>query len=228
MNALNMAAIISAALFGSSHCVGMCGGFTIALGSAKIDKSTAFVKQSVYHLTYHAGRISVYACLGALFGFLGQVISLSAKAQGLLWFALGCFMMTLGVSLMGRAKFLTYLESSFILKPAVKKIYNFLKSSKSFSSFYFLGIFNGFIPCGLVYFFAASAVASGSALWGALIMIIFGLCTLPALLIVGLAAGFFTKIEKLRDIMMKIAAVIVIAYGVYMSYHGYLAAISEG
>jgi sulfite exporter TauE/SafE len=128
-------------------------------------------------------------------------------------------MMALGVSLMGRAKFLTYLESSFMLKPAIKKIYNFLKSSKSLSSFYLLGVFNGFIPCGLVYVFAAFAAASGSVLWGAVIMAIFGFATLPAMM----GFGFVLEFLKIRDIMIKIAAVIVITYGAYLSYLGYTA-----
>ncbi|MDR2790200.1 MAG: sulfite exporter TauE/SafE family protein [Campylobacteraceae bacterium] len=225
MDAVNLAAIISAAILGSSHCIGMCGGFVIALSGYKTDKNTALRTQLFFHFIYHLGRISSYALLGAVFGFLGHVVSLSTKMQGFLWFAVGCFMMALGVSLMGRAKFLTYMESSFVLKPAVKNIYNFLKASKKLPSFYLLGIFNGFLPCGLVYFFLASALKSGSVSGGILIMAIFGLCTLPSLLILALTANFFIKIEKLRDIMIKITGVIVTAYGIYISYLGYLAAI---
>jgi sulfite exporter TauE/SafE len=195
----------------------MCGGFAAALSGYKISKNASLGKQIFFHFIYHLGRISSYALLGALFGFLGQFVSLSSKAQGLLWFAVGCFMVLLGVSLMGKVKFLTYLESSFILKPAVKKIYNFLKVSKNLSSFYLLGVFNGFLPCGLVYFFAAFAAVSGSAFWGAVVMVIFGLATLPAMM----GFGFVLELLKVRDIMIKVAAAIVIAYGIYLSYGGY-------
>jgi sulfite exporter TauE/SafE len=223
MNAISFSAILLAAFTGSVHCVGMCGGFVAALSGHKIDKNTSLSGKLFFHFIYHCGRISSYALLGALFGFLGQVISLSDKAQGLLWFAIGCFMMALGVSLMGKAKFLTYLESSFMLKPAVKKVYYFLKSSKSLSSFYLMGVFNGFIPCGLVYVFAAFAAVSGSAFWGAVVMVIFGFATLPAMI----GFGFVLEFLKIRSVMMKIAAIIVIAYGVYISYHGYLTATIE-
>ncbi|MDR1007175.1 MAG: sulfite exporter TauE/SafE family protein [Campylobacteraceae bacterium] len=222
MNAIDLAAIISAAVLGSSHCIGMCGGFVIALGSGKIDKTAALSKQSIYYLVYHLGRISSYALIGALCGTLGRLLSFSIKAQGFLLFTVGILMVLMGLSLMGFIRFLTSVESSILLKPQVKKLYNFLISSKSFSSFYLLGIFNGFIPCGLVYFFASSAVASGSAFWGSIIMIIFGLCTLPSLIAVSLMVEFFAKIERIKSAMIKVSAVIIALYGVYMSYYGYL------
>ncbi|MDR2342614.1 MAG: sulfite exporter TauE/SafE family protein [Campylobacteraceae bacterium] len=224
MDAINFTTILLVAFSGSAHCAGMCGGFVVALSEYKIGKNTSLSRQLFFHFIYHLGRISSYALLGAFFGLLGHIVSLSNRMQGLMWFAVGCFMMVLGISLMGKAKFLTYIESSFILKPAVKKIYNFLKTSKKLSSFYLLGVFNGFLPCGLVYFFLALAVANGSVLSGVLIMIIFGFCTMSVFFAIALTVNFFTKIEKIRDIMIKATSVVVTAYGVYISYLGYLAA----
>ncbi|MDR0408503.1 MAG: sulfite exporter TauE/SafE family protein [Campylobacteraceae bacterium] len=218
MNVINFAAILLAALSGSAHCIGMCGGFVAAISAHKINKDTPFGKQFFLHFIYHFGRISSYALLGAVFGFLGQAVSLSYKMQGFLWFVVGCFMVALGVSLIGKIKFLTYLESSFILKPAVKKIYNFLTASKSLSSFYLLGVFNGFLPCGLVYFFAAFAAVGGSAFWGAVVMITFGVATLPAMM----GFGFVLGVLKIRDVMIKISSAIIILYGIYLSYRGYI------
>ncbi|MDR1460767.1 MAG: sulfite exporter TauE/SafE family protein [Campylobacteraceae bacterium] len=218
MNIINFATILLAALMGSAHCIGMCGGFVAALSGHKINKNASLGKQISFHFIYHFGRISSYALLGAFFGFLGQVVSLSYKTQGFLWFIIGCFMMALGISLMGKARFLTYLEGSFMLKPAVRKIYNFLVVSKGLSSFYLLGVFNGFLPCGLVYFFAAFAAASGSIFLGIAVMIVFGLATLPAMM----GFGFVLELLKVRDVMVKISAAIVVAYGVYLSYRGYI------
>ncbi|MDR0580257.1 MAG: sulfite exporter TauE/SafE family protein [Campylobacteraceae bacterium] len=217
MNAINFTTILLVAFTGSVHCIGMCGGFVAALSGYKINKNTSLNKQIFFHFIYHLGRISSYALLGAFFGFLGRVVSLSDNMQGFLWFIVGCFMMVLGVSLMGKSRFLTYLEGSFMLKPAVKKIYNFVRTSKNLSSFYLLGVFNGFLPCGLVYFFAAFAAVSGSAFWGAVVMIIFGLCTLPAMI----GFSFILEFFKIRYVMIKVAATIVIMYGIYLSYGGY-------
>ncbi|MDR3177857.1 MAG: sulfite exporter TauE/SafE family protein [Campylobacteraceae bacterium] len=225
MDAINLAAIVSTAVLGSSHCIGMCGGFVIALGSGKIDKSASLSKQSIYYLIYHLGRISSYALIGALCGAIGSVFLFSVKAQGLLLFVIGILMVLMGLSLAGFIRFLISIESDILLKPWVKRLYNFLISSKNFSSFYLLGIFNGFIPCGLVYFFVSSAVVSGSAFWGGIIMTFFGLCTLPALFAVSFISGFFVKIERIKNIMIKISSVIIALYGIYMSYYGYLTVI---
>ena len=48
-----------------------------------------------------------------------------------------------------------------------------------------LGVLNGFLPCPLVYAFAAQAAASGGPLSGLQIMAAFGLGTFPAMLVMG-------------------------------------------
>jgi sulfite exporter TauE/SafE len=127
-------------------------------------------------------------------------------------------MILMGVSLAGKIRFLSSIENSLLLRPFTKKIYTFLISSKNLSSFYLLGMFNGFVPCGLVYFFLASAAASGSAFWGALMMVVFGLATLPAMMGFGFVVGFLS----FREIMIKLAGLIVAAYGIYIAYRGYI------
>ena len=217
MNAINFAAILSVALLGSfGHCIGMCGGFIAALSGGKIGKDAPLFKKLFFYSAYHFGRVSSYALIGALCGALGQVLSFSSKAQGFLFFAVGCLMMLMGVSLVGKTRFLSSMESSFLLKPFAKRAYSFLIASKSFFSFYVLGALNGFMPCGFVYFFAASAAASGSVIWGAIVMAIFGIATIPALV------GFGFVVEFGRNIMVRLAGFMVILYGIYISYRGYM------
>ncbi|MDR3345771.1 MAG: sulfite exporter TauE/SafE family protein [Campylobacteraceae bacterium] len=219
MSAINFATILSVALLGSfGHCIGMCGGFVAALSSGKIGANAPFSKQLFFQGIYHLGRISSYALLGALCGLAGSSLAISPKAQGLLFFAIGCLMILMGVSLAGKIRFLSSIENSLLLRPFTKKIYTFLISSKNLSSFYLLGMFNGFVPCGLVYFFLASAAASGSVFWGALMMVVFGLATLPAMMGFGFVVGFLS----FREIMIKLAGLIVAAYGIYIAYRGYI------
>ncbi len=174
---------------------------------------------------YNMGRVSSYVFLGALFGFLGNILSFSAQSSGYFYFIIGIVMVLMGLSLMGKIKFLTSLESSLAFNPSIKKLFSKLIHSKSYISFYGLGILNGFLPCGLVYFFLASAAASGSVWRGALTMAIFGFSTVPALFGLGFMVGFLHE-NGLRDIMIKLASLIVIAYGIYMAYMGYSAVIA--
>jgi len=125
---------------------------------------------------------------------------------------------------MGKIRFLTSLESSLATRPFVKKIFQTLMYSKKIYSFYGLGMLNGFLPCGLVYFFAVSAAASGSVFWGGIIMLIFGLTTIPSLLGFGFIIGFLRS-GNLRETMIKVASIVIILYGIYISYLGYMSVI---
>ena len=51
-------------------------------------------------------------------------------------------------------------------------------------------------------------------------MLIFGLSTLPALFSLGFFVGLF-KQSNLRDLFIKLASVLVIAFGFYIGYLGY-------
>lgn len=219
---IDYAAIISVAFFGSfGHCIGMCGGFVVAYSSAKIKNKNVFA-QFISHVSYIIGRISAYIILGFIFGYIGQKVVFSRVLNGYIFFIIGILMVLMGLSLMGKIKFLTYLESSILSLPKLKKAYSFLMKSPSKFSLYFLGFLNGLLPCGMVYFFLVSAVASGSALKGGLIMLIFGLCTVPAMLGFGQIIGIFNHL-KYRALMLQIASVIVIIYGIYLSYLGFMA-----
>ncbi len=200
----------------------MCGGFVLAYSSAKISSNDGKLTQLIYHLFYNLGRVSSYVALGAIFGFLGEEVSFSKVASGYVYFVVGILMVLMGLSLMGKIRFLTLLESSFTLHPRTRRIFSSLLQSKSKLSFYLLGMLNGFIPCGLVYFFLISALASGSVLGGMLVMFIFGVSTMPSLISFGFISSFLQS-SHWRGIMTKIASFVIIFYGIYLSFLGFLA-----
>ena len=225
METINFVAIISVAFLGSlGHCIGMCGGFVVAYSSAKIDSNSHKFTQFISHLFYSLGRVTSYTILGAVFGFLGSVVSFSKTSTGYLYLGIGILMVLMGLSLMGKIKFLTSLECSLSSNSFVKKSFSTLIHSKTLSSFFGLGILNGLLPCGLVYFFAISAAATSSIFWGAITMMIFGLSTVPALLGLGYIIGFL-KSGNFREIMVKFASIVIVFYGIYMAYIGYMAVI---
>jgi len=102
-------------------------------------------------------------------------------------------MVLTGLSLIGKLKFLTLLEHSFSQSTWYQKIFRATIQSKGLSSFYILGLLNGMLPCGLVYFFAVTAASTGSPLWGAVVMFIFGISTIPSLFTLGFFTSIFTK-----------------------------------
>jgi sulfite exporter TauE/SafE len=79
---------------------------------------------------------------------------------------------------------------------------------------------NGLLPCGLVYSFAIIATSTGSPFYGAIVMLIFGVSTIPALFSLGFFVGLF-KQASFREIMIKLSAIAVLLYGVFTIYNGY-------
>ncbi len=197
----------------------------MAYSSAKIDPAASAFSQFIAHLMYNVGRVSSYTLLGMIFGAIGSIFTFSARLNGYFYFVIGLVMVLMGLSMMGKIKFLTSLESTIAFNPTIKKLFSRLIHSKSLSSFFGLGLLNGLLPCGLVYFFLAGAATSGSFLWGGLKMALFGLATIPSMLSLGFVVGFL-KGSNLREVMIQVASLIVMAYGIYMSYLGYMAAIS--
>ncbi|MEA1982117.1 MAG: sulfite exporter TauE/SafE family protein, partial [Campylobacterota bacterium] len=182
METVNLITILSIAFLGSfGHCIGMCGGIVVAYSTIKIDPKSSKVSQSGAHLLYSFGRVLTYTILGAMFGALGGVVLFSNNANGILLIVAGIFMILAGLSLMGKIKFLTLIEHSFSSSAFYKKTFQKVLHSKSNTSFFLLGMLNGLLPCGFVYFFAITAASTADPLYGALVMAIFGLSTIPAM-----------------------------------------------
>lgn len=221
MEAINILSIITIAFLGSfGHCIGMCGGIVIAYTSTKVDDKWSKTRQSVAHLTYSLGRVSTYMLLGALFGLLGGVAAFNHTTNGVLLVVAGFAMILAGLSLTGKIKFLTAIEHSISKNNWYQNTFKSLLGKQSLYSFFLLGMLNGLLPCGLVYSFAIIAASTTSPLWGAVVMGIFGLSTIPALFSLGFFVGFF-KQTSVRETMIRLASIAVILYGLFTMYNGY-------
>jgi len=222
METINILSIITIAFLGSfGHCVGMCGGIVIAYSSAKVDAGFSRRRQAASHLLYSFGRVSTYVSMGVLFGYLGSTFAFDGQTNGVLKMLTGVIMVLTGLSLIGWIKFLTIVEYGLSNASWYKTLFAKLIRSKSYLSFYFLGMLNGFLPCGFVYFFAVTAAGTASPIYGGFVMLIFGLSTIPALFSLGYFVGLFNKTE-IRDIFIKLAAIGVVVYGITELYDGYM------
>ncbi|MBD3789634.1 MAG: sulfite exporter TauE/SafE family protein [Campylobacterales bacterium] len=221
MENIDLIIILTTAFLGSvGHCIGMCGGIVVAYSSSKIDPKTSWIQQTAFHLAYNFGRVATYTILGAFFGLLGKVIAFTPTTKGMLFLLTGLLMVLAGLSLLGNLKFLNSAEWSISKNSWFQKAFRTLISSKTYSSFFLLGMLNGIIPCGLVYSFAIFAASTASPLWGALVMATFGLATIPALFFLGTLTKFLQK-GSLRGTMMKLAALLVVGYGLFTMVKGY-------
>ena len=211
--------IVSVAFLSSfSHCVGMCSGF--------LSLQTLFFKGKnkieilMLSTLYSLARIFAYVVLGALFGAFGAVISFSMQARGVIFFIVGLAIAFIGSALLFRGELLKFVENqkalNFVVRLAKTRI-----QKKNLTNFLLLGFLNGFLPCGVVYYFLALGILSANFIDSVFIMLVFGLCTLPAMLLASFVFGILN--EKFKDIMFKISASIMIINGIYLSFLGYRA-----
>ena len=84
---------------------------------------------------------------------------------------------------------------------------------------FLLGALWGWLPCGLVYATVAWALSTANAFDAALLMLGFGIGTLPAMLLVGSAFNFFKGWVK-SPLVRTSAGVLLIAFGAYSVYTG--------
>lgn len=218
---LSFGAAIVVGLLGSSHCIGMCGGIVAALNmgvSDQVSKKPASL--FVYHLGYNSGRIVSYLLVGLVAGSLGAGLTeLGVSPVFGKLFAAG-FMIALGLYLANWWRGLALLErfGSRLwrhIQPLGQRLFPIRNPLQAF----LLGLLWGWLPCGLVYTVVAWSLTMGSALDGALLMLGFGIGTLPALLIAGNALNYFRNWVRSPPIRIS-AGIMVIAFGIYSGFTG--------
>jgi len=203
-------ALFIVGLLGAGHCAGMCGGIVGAL-SLQSPQGGAFL----VHLAYNLGRIASYVAAGLLAGLLGQVAgNLAAVQQGLYLFA-SLMLIAMGLYLLGLTQFLAPFErAGQALWQRIQPLTGRFLPVRSIAQALPLGMLWGWLPCGLVYSALTTALASGSAGKGALLMLAFGLGTLPNLLLAGLLLTRFRRFAQARTTRV-ISGLLVLGYGGY-------------
>ena len=172
-------------LMGGGHCLGMCGGLVTAL-SLQLPPARS---RAPFVLAYYLGRVASYVLVGAIVGGLGGLglAALGIRGAQLGLFVLAqCLMTLLGLYLAGFSGAVTRIEA--LGRPVwrhVQPLSRRFLPARSVAQAFPLGLLWGWLPCGLVYSATLSALAAGSALGGAGVMLAFGLGTLPNLLAMG-------------------------------------------
>ena len=207
-------ALFIVGLLGGTHCVGMCGGIVgaLSMGAAQTGRPWSL------HLAYNAGRILSYALVGALAGALGS-LSLDLSAQWPLRAALFIFanlmLVAFGLYLMGFSASLALTERiGRVLWQYIQPLGRRFLPARTVAQAFPLGLLWGWLPCGLVYSALATALAAGSAGRGAMLMLAFGLGTLPNLLLAGI---LFSRMNAWvqRPIVKMASGLLVLVFGLY-------------
>ncbi|MDA3907380.1 MAG: sulfite exporter TauE/SafE family protein [Bacteroidales bacterium] len=200
-------------LMGSFHCVGMCGPIALAL---PLNNKNWFTR-IFGSLLYNVGRAITYSLMGAVFGILGEGLQLGGFQR---WISvlMGSVMVLAVVFpalFRGSGKMDKYLYG---YNARLKNRFGVLFTQRSYSSLLIIGLLNGLLPCGLVYMALAGAIATGGVASGALFMFIFGLGTLPMLLLLSLAGNVVTG--SFKSSINKIIPYVIVIIGILFILRG--------
>jgi hypothetical protein len=184
-----LAAAFVTGLLGSAHCFGMCAGIS---GLFAINASVASLKSQIPKaFAYNLGRVLSYAFLGMLVAVLGKTLvsgipDLAAPVR----FASGVLIILVGLQLAFGWRILSPLESAGAkvwnrIAPAARGLVPVETTRQALG----LGLIWGWLPCGLVYSVLLLAATTADPVSGGLVMIAFGLGTMPAMIATGVSAS---------------------------------------
>lgn len=199
-------------LAGSLHCVGMCGPIALMIptGNGK-SKWLSLV-------LYHSGKILTYLIIGTLFGLIVGTIH-SYTVQIIFTFISGGILLLFATI----PAFLNLVEQkgySFFNKAInfKSKLAKSLSKDKIEYSFY-IGFLNGFLPCAMVYSAAIIALAQKSFMNSLIVMLLFGLGTVPLLsLFYFFSIKLKSKLKKQANTFRTLSFLVV---GVFLIVRGF-------
>lgn len=184
-----LAAAFATGLLGSAHCLGMCAGISGLFAAGATVAS--FRAQLPLAIAYNIGRVASYALLGTLVaaigaGFVGVIPAIAGPVR----LASGMLIVLIGLQVAFNWRVLRVIETAGAglwtrIAPQAKRFIPATSMSRAAT----LGIFWGWLPCGLVYSALLLAATTARPSSGALVMIAFGLGTIPAMVLSGLSAS---------------------------------------
>ncbi|CAB5088679.1 hypothetical protein D3OALGA1CA_1145 [Olavius algarvensis associated proteobacterium Delta 3] len=221
LSSIDLYAMFLLGFLGTGHCIGMCGPlvFVIPGSSGKFSP----------HLYYHAGRVLTYTALGGLMGGLGAGMAHIAAATGsepMAWIvrtqvsismAAAAFLVYFGLSRIGlfaEPRWMGVAEPKRI--PGFRTVLHRSMASGDRGAMFLTGLTLGFLPCGLSYAAFARALPAGGILSGAVLVLVFGLGTVPGLLLVG--AGFSGVARRYRKQSDILSGILMIGMGVFLAF----------
>ena len=211
-------ALVTGLLGGFGHCIGMCGPIVASqalAGGAAGRRPGAGVAAG---LQYHAGRLVTYSLIGAIMGLSGSFANVAGGIAGLQNIAAllaGAAMVAMGIGIAGFGKGLAFVErrNGLALGAARKALV-----ATTPLRLPLFGLAMGFLPCGLSYTAFIAAAGSGGALRGLLLTLLFGVGTLPALLLFGTAVSSLGAVA--RRWITRAGGIVVVLMGLFYLYRG--------
>jgi sulfite exporter TauE/SafE/copper chaperone CopZ len=199
-----------------SSCMAVTGGLLVAATAAYNEGTQGLsgFQRLAPHLYFNAGRLVGYTLLGGAIGALGSALTLSETASGLITIGASGIMIVLGLQMLG----LLPRFGRLLLPKSLAHGVHDLASRKATGGAFTLGALTFFLPCGFTQALQLYVLGKGSAMTGALTMLVFALGTLPALLSLSALSSFARG--AFQKHFLRVAGAVVIVLGVLNIQYG--------
>lgn len=198
---------------GSLHCVGMCGGLSLAV--SKNTKDT---------FLYNIGRLTGYLSLAAAFSILGvSLSSFDIKKNMALYGGLfiGLALLWIGIlAIRGREPKI----NSKLAEKTYSKVFRKFSRISKFKHFG-IGASSIILPCGLSHAFILAALSLGDWKWAMSLVVFFWLGTMPAMTFgPNWTRSLFSKLglrtQRLAGILFVLAGFLTLYLKIYEVFSG--------
>jgi sulfite exporter TauE/SafE len=184
-----LAAAFGTGFLGSAHCLGMCSGIS---GLFAAGATVASIKTQVpLAIAYNVGRVLSYAFLGVTVAAVGgAAVGAMPGLAGPVRLASGLLIIVVGLQVAFNWRLLAPIErvGAVIWNRLAPHAKGLIPATTVLSAAG-LGLIWGWLPCGLVYGALLLAATTADPVGGGLVMIAFGLGTMPAMVLSGLSAA---------------------------------------
>lgn len=219
METAYLLAITTGILGGFGHCIGMCGPIVISYTMAnRSDAKNSILGRLSPHLLYNLGRITTYGIIGAIMGLSGSFLNMAgmlAGVQNVVAVLAGIMMVFMGLGITGVFGTTAWIEKH---NPAILHAGRRIAASSSRLRFLSLGLVLGLLPCGLSYTVFVAAAGTGGLWSGMVTAVLFGMGTLPALVLFSMIIS--TLSATLRGRIHQAGGVMVMIMGAYFLFKG--------
>jgi sulfite exporter TauE/SafE/copper chaperone CopZ/plastocyanin len=199
-------------LAGFSTCAALVGGIVLSMSKQWSELYSNAKGSFTPHVLFNFGRLISFTILGGVLGAVGGSLQLSLSFTSGLVLVVSFLMLGLGLQMLGVKSF-----SGFQFA-APKFITRYVADEKNFNGKYMpflMGAATFLLPCGFTITAQGMALLSGSAVKGALIMVMFVLGTMPALLGIGLTSIKFSENHHFALQFSRVAGILVLFFAIF-------------
>jgi len=206
--------LFAVGLLTSLHCIAMCGGINLSqCVSYKVKDGSSRVAKFKPSLLYNGGRVISYTLIGGVVGALGSVVSFSGSAKGIVAIVSGVLMIIMGLNMLNIFPWLKRFT------PRMPRVFgNKIHGNAGKYGPFYIGLLNGFMPCGPLQAMQLYALGTGSFTAGALSMFFFSVGTVPLVFGLGAVSSFLSS--RFTHRMLKASMILVVVLGIIMVNRG--------